>query len=137
MATSTRKGPALAVVGSCSHCDHLRMLSRFPVSHVPTAPRQHCAHPEIKGRTPREIGGSQKATPDWCPEMSAARLALLVDLARTVCRKCGRTVEPERECYAIPTCFTCLPPPPPMAVHPGFAEWTKKQEEEATKEGSS
>jgi hypothetical protein len=50
--------------------------------------------------------------PSGCPELPAARLALLVDLARTICRKCGRTVEPERECYAIPTCFACLPPPP-------------------------
>ena len=55
--------------------------------------------------------------PSGCPELPAARLALLVDLARTLCRKCGRTVEPERECFAIPTCFACLPPPPPLPVH--------------------
>ena len=27
------------------------------------------------------------------------------------CKKCGGEVEPERKCFAIPTCFKCLPPP--------------------------
>ncbi len=29
---------------------------------------------------------------------------------------CGRTVEPDRECYAVPTCHVCLPPPPPLPI---------------------
>ena len=29
---------------------------------------------------------------------------------------CGKVVEPERYCYAIPTCYACLPPPPPIPV---------------------
>lgn len=27
------------------------------------------------------------------------------------CRTCGKPVEPERACFAIPTCYACLPPP--------------------------
>jgi hypothetical protein len=27
---------------------------------------------------------------------------------------CGRDVEPARHCYAIPTCYACLPPPAPL-----------------------
>lgn len=35
----------------------------------------------------------------------------------TICRNCGkREVEPERECYATPVCFACLPPPRPLPV---------------------
>lgn len=39
------------------------------------------------------------------------------------CRTCGKLVEPERRCYAIPTCYACLPPPKalplvPMGKHP-------------------
>jgi hypothetical protein len=30
------------------------------------------------------------------------------------CRRCQARTEPERWCYAIPTCFACLPPPPPI-----------------------
>lgn len=32
------------------------------------------------------------------------------------CRQCGATVEREREHYATPVCFACLPPPPPIPV---------------------
>lgn len=83
--SADRNGPALAIVGKCAGCKHLRMLSRFPASHVPTAPRQYCAHPEIKGRTPREIGGNQKPTPVWCPEMGLARAAFMMRMAREDC----------------------------------------------------
>lgn len=31
-----------------------------------------------------------------------------------VCRSCGGPVEKARECYAIPTCYMCLPPPEPL-----------------------
>jgi hypothetical protein len=30
------------------------------------------------------------------------------------CRACGCVVEPARQCYAVPTCYACLPPPPPL-----------------------
>ncbi len=48
-----------------------------------------------------------------------------------VCRTCGRCVEPLRRCFAIPTCYTCLPPPsamaeamlPPDAGHEHGDEW--------------
>ena len=29
-----------------------------------------------------------------------------------VCRKCSGPCEGERACYAVPGCFSCLPPPP-------------------------
>jgi hypothetical protein len=28
-----------------------------------------------------------------------------------LCVECGQPVEEARECYALPTCFACLPPP--------------------------
>ena len=34
----------------------------------------------------------------------------------TACVECGGCVEPTRECYVIPTCYGCLPPPPPIAA---------------------
>lgn len=34
------------------------------------------------------------------------------------CESCGKPVEEPRECYAIPTCYACLPPPPPLPVAP-------------------
>lgn len=30
------------------------------------------------------------------------------------CVRCGLAVEEDRECYAIPHCHRCLPPPPPV-----------------------
>jgi hypothetical protein len=32
------------------------------------------------------------------------------------CHQCGKTVEKERECYATPVCYACLPPPEPLPV---------------------
>ena len=32
------------------------------------------------------------------------------------CRQCGNMVEEARRCYAIPTCYVCLPPPPPLEL---------------------
>lgn len=32
------------------------------------------------------------------------------------CRQCGVAVEHERETYATPVCFKCLPPPKPLPV---------------------
>lgn len=126
-----RNGPALTIAGTCEGCAHLRTSSVVLT----------CSHPQIrKGLTGFAIVATKASHEAWdmrgnmrhdCPLLPAARLALLVLLASTICRKCGRTVEPERECYAIPTCFACLPPPPPLPVLPSFAAWQKKQEEEA------
>lgn len=30
------------------------------------------------------------------------------------CVECGIAVEVERRSYAVPTCYGCLPPPPPL-----------------------
>ncbi len=35
---------------------------------------------------------------------------------RIYCAQCKGIVEPERWAYAIPTCYACLPPPPPLPV---------------------
>ena len=112
-----RTGPTLAIVGSCEGCRHCR-IHNGALRCMGTKER-------------RALTGLRLRAPEWCPEMGRARGALLVSLASTLCRKCGRTVEPERECYAIPTCFACLPPPPPMTVLPSFAAWQEKQEREA------
>lgn len=101
---SDRNGPTLTMVATCVGCEH-RLTDLAQAS---------CEHPTL---TPRRYLTQGQPTPAWCPRLSAARLAHLVDLARTVCRRCGAIVEPERECYAIPTCFACLPPPPRMPVH--------------------
>ena len=115
MAT-TQTGPRLTIAGSCEGCEHLRTDARHPTGRWRVTTCAHSDAPYGRGAIV-DLEGQGKATPAWCPELPAARLALLVDLARTLCRKCGRTVEPERECYAIPTCFACLPPPPPLPVH--------------------
>jgi hypothetical protein len=33
------------------------------------------------------------------------------------CVQCGGPVEPERHCYAHPTCYRCLPPPEPLPIN--------------------
>jgi len=33
-----------------------------------------------------------------------------------LCVRCGSEVEESRACYAIPTCFRCLPPPLPLPM---------------------
>ena len=102
---ATQTGPRLTIAASCEGCAWHA---------VPVPGERRCTEPSAQRKIARSVGAK---APAWCPELPAARLALLVDLARTLCRKCGRTVEPERECYAIPTCFACLPPPPPLPVH--------------------
>lgn len=99
-------GPRSKAVTSCFPCEFLTHRNG----------QSYCRHEPMNGAHIGRTGGTYETPPD-CPLLPAARLALLVDLARTVCRKCGRTVEKARECYAIPTCFACLPPPPPLPVH--------------------
>ena len=33
------------------------------------------------------------------------------------CRDCGNPVESLRECYVMPVCYACLPPPEPLPVN--------------------
>jgi hypothetical protein len=33
------------------------------------------------------------------------------------CKQCGHPVEKDRETWATPVCFACLPPPPPLPIH--------------------
>lgn len=30
------------------------------------------------------------------------------------CQECGKSCEPQRWAYAVPTCYSCLPPPEPI-----------------------
>jgi hypothetical protein len=54
---------------------------------------------------------------DALARMSPAVPALHATLAvPRACRSCGKPVEPLRQCYAVPTCYACLPPPPPLDV---------------------
>ena len=48
----------------------------------------------------------------------AMALAEVEVAARVGCATCGGRVEPERRCYAIPTCYRCLPPPEPLPIAP-------------------
>jgi len=50
----------------------------------------------------------REAIPALLDELEALRAA------PSACTQCGKPVEPERECYAIPTCYACLPPPKPL-----------------------
>lgn len=125
---TARQGPRLTVVGTCDGCPRLAIVGAWTFCRSYDPALNNDSDPDS---SPGTLYGVPPVTPSWCPELPAARLAPLVDLARTVCRRCGRNVEPERECYAIPTCFACLPPPPPLPVLPSFAEWVRKQEESA------
>jgi hypothetical protein len=79
----------------------------------------------------RILGASQRVVRELIDEVRAldaeafalrARVFLLEALADTeaqkawLCRTCGRPVEVERRVYAVPTCYACLPPPPPIPV---------------------
>ncbi len=52
---------------------------------------------------------------------------------RVRCAQCGGPVEPTRECYAVPTCHACLPPPAALPVvasppHlPGLDAWLARR----------
>lgn len=107
---TTRNGPAITIVGDCAGCEHVTDDGGVLLCGAKGKPSS------VLDRIAFSLRIDMR-TPTDCPRLSAARLALLADLARTVCRQCGATVEPERECYAVPTCYACLPPPPRMPVH--------------------
>lgn len=33
-----------------------------------------------------------------------------------LCHICGKPAEEQRRCWANPTCYACLPPPPPLPI---------------------
>ncbi|HEY3256257.1 MAG TPA: hypothetical protein VGJ91_20000 [Polyangiaceae bacterium] len=47
-------------------------------------------------------------------EVAQTARAQLIEQFAPLCRQCLKRTEPERWCYVIPTCFACLPPPPPI-----------------------
>lgn len=38
-------------------------------------------------------------------------------MSHPACAECGGPVEEARHCYAIPTCYRCLPSPPPLPIN--------------------
>jgi len=51
-----------------------------------------------------------------CPLCAAPVRAAYFTPSTPNCHSCGRPVEEQRRCYAVPTCYGCLPPPPPLGV---------------------
>lgn len=101
------------------------------------------AHPELvitrpipgsAARLPSDVaaidGALRVATACRCAEHAAqspeslpkgpgprpARQRLPGDNSSAACVDCGKPVEEARRCYAFPTCFACLPPPPELPV---------------------
>lgn len=71
---------------ACPDCD------QHPEHHAPDCPRR-----------PTAAGEPQPARPKaWDEDQPCAR--------------CGDLVEPARRCYAVPTCYVCLPPPEPLPI---------------------
>jgi len=58
---------------------------------------------------------------DWREDQMREELAALKG-KEISCVQCGKPVEKERHCYALPTCYACLPPPPPLPI----VSFTKK-----------
>jgi hypothetical protein len=56
--------------------------------------------------------------PRYCGFRQGYEQALkdIEEYIRPTCRKCGKKVERERECYAVPLCYECLPPPDPIDI---------------------
>jgi hypothetical protein len=66
-------------------------------------------------------GGIEVDTPAALALIEADRAAVaqaererLTESYAPNCRRCQARTEPPRWCYAIPVCFACLPPPPPI-----------------------
>jgi Rrf2 family protein len=57
---------------------------------------------------------------------SLAQICSEKEEVRVPCKRCGKQVEKNRECYAFPVCYDCLPPPKPLPV----AEAKSEDEEE-------
>ena len=77
---ATQTGPRLTIAGSCDGCCHLRGEEKVSRPRLIVSYVYHCGQPTMLkvhpfGAKPRKIGRTP-ATPAWCPELSAARLAL-------------------------------------------------------------
>lgn len=75
MATGKRTGPLLRIEGSCEGCAWPRVEEAHP-SARPSTHVTLCAHPLRRWGGVISATGTHKVTPDWCPELRAARLAL-------------------------------------------------------------
>ena len=54
-------------------------------------------------------------SPEWIESFGEYNW-IVTHEGKTVCRQCGSRVELEREDYATPICFSCLPPPKPLPI---------------------
>jgi hypothetical protein len=73
----SRIGPKLTIEVSCMGCTHERS-DRYRVQ-GDSGTNVKCAHPAVGGG--RYVGDSSWQTPDWCPELPAARAAFLAEQA--------------------------------------------------------
>ena len=87
---ATQQGPAVAIVARCEGCAWLTPAkiggrdSRF----------MRCTHPKVTKDA--RLFPRNGATPAWCPELPAARLALARSVVAAaddvLCSKCGKPV---------------------------------------------
>ncbi len=76
----SRVGPKLTIEASCVGCAHER--SEKYVCQSDWGYDDYCAHPAaLKDGKPRQVA-SHLRTPDWCPEIAAARAAFLAAEAK-------------------------------------------------------
>jgi hypothetical protein len=113
----------VATLRALAQLDEMRLapqlvLAKWIKDFHETAQRSEDAEARLKAEFDTDLG--ENATP-------ATMLALVSFLEnlrdeikdampRANCASCGKQVERARECYAVPTCYACLPPPPPLKV---------------------
>lgn len=73
----------------------------------------------VKSRTctPEQQAGPHASTCPKCRRDTLHQhcgLCMACGIDQGICRQCGGQVPRARWCYATPTCYTCLPPPPPI-----------------------
>ena len=92
---ATQTGPRLTIVGTCEGCCHLRSDTRHPVRRFRVTTCAHAEAPFGRGAI-IDLEGQGTATPAWCPELHAARLALARSVVAAaddvLCSKCGKPV---------------------------------------------
>lgn len=69
---------------------------------------------EGAGRRSETPGESTPVTRD--SGVSSTPLSAASEPEPLRCLQCGKDVEEQRRCYAVPVCYGCLPPPPPLPI---------------------
>jgi hypothetical protein len=74
----------------------------------------YARHGITEGRVAEEcLRTGIPASEEW---IKVARDIIAAFGAPVPCAQCGEAVEAARKCYAIPTCYECLPPPEGLKV---------------------